>query len=56
MREQDVGKFAAGAAAQRLQNGLVLTHGFAPSFAFTGKVGRVAYAPDAPGEVGVGRS
>ncbi len=35
--EQDVGKFAAGAAAQRFQDGLVLAHGFAPSARVCGR-------------------
>src|SRR6202012_3986286 len=39
MNEQDVAEFAAGAAAQRFQDGLMLAHRFAPSLALAGEVG-----------------
>ena len=54
MREQDVAEFAAGAAAQRLQDGLVFAHRFPPTLALAGKIGGVAHPPDSPGEVRVG--
>src|SRR5438132_12402709 len=52
--EQDVAEFAAGAATQRLQDGLVLAHGLTPSLALAGKIGGVANTPDPSCEVGVG--
>ena len=54
MDEQDVAEFAAGAAAQRIQDGLVLAHGFAPSLPLAGEIGGVAHPPDPSGEIGVG--
>src|SRR6185437_10522788 len=55
MGEQDVGEFAARAAAQRLQDRLVLAHGLAPALALAGEIGGVADAADASGEAGEGR-
>src|SRR6266446_5624829 len=54
VQEQDVAEFAAGAATQRLQDGLVLTHGFSPALALAGKIGGVADPADPSGKVGVG--
>ena len=56
MREQDVGQFAAGAPAQRLQDRLVLAHGLAPALALAGEIGGVADAADAPGKARIGRA
>src|ERR1700722_1627638 len=54
MREQDVAELAAGAAAQRIQNGFVLAHRFAPALALAGEIGGGAHPPDPSGEVRIG--
>src|ERR1700758_204488 len=53
MSEQDVAELASGAAAQRLQDGLVLAHRFAPALALAGKIGGITHAANAAGEIGV---
>src|SRR5262245_24269430 len=54
MLEQDVGEFAAGAAAERIQDRLVLAHGLAPALPLAGEIGGVADTADPPGETGIG--
>src|SRR5579863_7778223 len=51
MLEQDVRQLIAGAAAQRLQDRLVLAHGLAPALALAGEIGGVAHAANPAGEV-----
>src|SRR6202161_4738777 len=53
--EQDVRKFAAGAAAQRFQDRLVLPPGLAPALALAGEIGGIADAADTPRNVRVSR-
>src|SRR6266850_7116772 len=53
VQEQEVAEFAAGAATQRLQDGLVLTHGFSPALALAGKIGGVADPADPARKIGV---
>src|ERR1700722_13447089 len=53
--EQDVRELAAGAAAQRLQDRLMLAHRLTPALALAGEIGGIAHAADSPRKVGVGR-
>src|SRR5258707_293689 len=53
MLEQNVAEFRAGAAAQRLQDGFMLTHRLAPAVALAGKIGGIAHPAYPSGEVGV---
>src|SRR5262245_37252796 len=54
MLEQDVGKLAAGAAAQRIQDRLVLAHGLTPALPLAGEIGGVADAADPACKAGIG--
>src|SRR4029453_18327319 len=54
MLEQDVGELAAGAAAQRIQDRLMLAHGLAPALPLAGEIGGVADAADPAGKAGIG--
>src|SRR5450432_1074111 len=54
MLEQDVTELVAGATTQRLQDGFMFTHRFAPAVALAGKIGGVANPANPSREVGIG--
>jgi hypothetical protein len=56
MLEQDIAKFAARPAAERVQDGLVFAHRFAPAVSLPGKIGRVTHPANSSGEVRVSLS
>src|SRR6266481_9266218 len=56
MYKQNVAEFATSTATQCVQDGLVFAHGFPPPLALAGKIGGVADATNAAGEVGVSAS
>src|SRR5665647_76233 len=56
MPEQDVAELAAGATTQRVQDGFVFAHRFAPAVTLAGKIGGIANPANSPGEVGIGLS
>src|SRR6202166_1109615 len=51
--EQDIAELAAGTAAQRVQDGLVLAHRLAPALPLAGEIGGVADPADPSREAGV---
>src|SRR5258707_8859276 len=52
--KQDVAQFGPRAPAQRLQDGLMFTHRFAPALPLAGKIGGIANSTNSAGEIGVG--
>src|SRR5882672_2642495 len=54
MSEQNIAEFVAGAAAQGVQDGLVLAHSLAPALALAGEVGGVTDSANPTGKTAVG--
>ena len=55
MSEQNIAEFVAGAAAQGVQDGLVLAHSLAPALTLAGEVGGVTDPANPTGKTAVGR-